>query len=381
MDSKTFCVLPWVHSCTRPNETFRPCCRFRGDLDFTLDDVQSKGIEAMNSERANSIRSKMLKGERVEGCETCYKEEDSPNRVKPSMRLFLNKRFGHAVKDRVLDNKYLKTHYMEIALDNICNLECRMCTSFFSTKLRKRDQYLNNMGLGYDVHKKQEGSWHKYNSTDLSSLSYVKVLGGEVFKTPNFQPFLEWLDEKAGLENISMEVATNGTGLPSPRVSDMLYKLKHFNINLSLDAAHPVNDYQRQGSHWQTTINNGKLLEKMFSKNVYFSVHLSESILTVAHLSTTLHTLDKLGWGYTVGWVHQPYELDPLHCPDSVKQWIFDSNRDHTKALDIVTNHFKTHKYNKRVWEDLDNHVTLLDDYYNVKLADYDPTLAQHLGV
>ena len=380
MASKTFCVLPWIHSCTRPNETFKPCCRFKNDLDFTLDDLKDKGIDVMNSEQAMTIRSQMLEGKRVQGCETCYREEDSPNTVKPSMRLYLNKRFNHTIKDVELTNKYHKTHYIEMALDNICNLECRMCNSFFSTKLRKRDEHLRKRGMNYRVHKKQQGVWHKYNGTDLSSLEYVKVLGGEVFKTPNFEPFLKWLDEKTDLK-LSLEVASNGTALPSANVERLLHKLKFFNINLSLDATHPINDYQRQGSNWETVVNNGRKLKEMFKHNLHLSVHLTTSIYTVAHLSQTLRDLDKLGWSYTVGWVTDPVELDPLHCPDSVKQWILDSNQDHTVAFDIVSKYFKTHKYNKQVWEDLDYHVTMLDDYYNTRLADYDPTLAQHIGV
>ena len=30
-DSKTFCVLPWIHSHTSANGTFKPCCNAMGN--------------------------------------------------------------------------------------------------------------------------------------------------------------------------------------------------------------------------------------------------------------------------------------------------------------------------------------------------------------
>ena len=386
MESKTFCVLPWIHSCVRPDETIKPCCRFQNHdqkgLDITLDDVAEKGDSAMNNDIFNDIRQKMLNGEPVEGCVKCYQEEENKESLKPSMRLFLNQRFGSSINSNI-DNKFQQIHYIEMSLDNICNLECRMCNSFFSTKLQKRDKYLQHYHSNQNtVHKKQEPNWEKYNSSDLSKLEYVKILGGEVFRTPNFEPFLDWLDSKTGLENIVVELSTNGTALPSGSLLDKMLRLKQINSNLSLDATHDVNDYQRQGSNWNTVLENGNKLSELFREQVYYpSIHTTQSIFTVPFFSQTLKDFEKLGWKYTVDFVYKPDEYNIQFAPPEVKQWLLESNKDHPKAYSLVNSQLKTDKYNKQVWENLGNQVTLLDYYYDKKLADYSPILAQHLGV
>ena len=139
----------------------------------------------MNNDVFNDIRQKMLNGEPVEGCVKCYQEEENKESLKPSMRLFLNQRFGSSINSNI-DNKFQQIHYIEMSLDNICNLECRMCNSFFSTKLQKRDKYLQHYHSNQNtVHKKQEPNWEKYNSSDLSKLEYVKILGCLLYTSPS----------------------------------------------------------------------------------------------------------------------------------------------------------------------------------------------------
>ena len=91
--------------------------------------------------------------------------------------------------------------------------------------------------------------------------------------------------------------------------------------------------------------------------------------------------MDQQKIHYTVDFVIDPQHLNIQCATPEVKQWLRESNRHHAKADSLINNHLKTDKYNKQVWEDLEYHVTVLDDYYNKKLADYNPTLAQHLGV
>ena len=51
----------------------------------------------------------------------------------------------------VYTNKFDKVRYIEMSVDNVCNLECKMCDSKFSSKLQLRDKYLGNT-----THKKLE---------------------------------------------------------------------------------------------------------------------------------------------------------------------------------------------------------------------------------
>lgn len=371
----TFCSLPWVHACVRTNNSMRPCCRYKGDGDLSFDDVQAQGEQAFNSPYWTKLRQDMLNGVRRSECVKCWTEESNKNSIKPSMRLFLNERYRHAITRESATDQFHDIRYIEMSLDNICNLQCRMCDSSFSSRLQNRDRYMNKT-----VHKKLEPNWEKFNSCDLSNLEYVKILGGEPFITPNFEPFVDWLSSRVELGQVTMEIATNGTGSPRPELIEKLKQFNWINLNVSLDSLDPVNDYQREGSSWQSVLEQYHTLTQTFD-NLVPSVHMTQSILTAHRLADSLQQLDQQKIHYTVDFVIDPQHLNIQCATPEVKQWLRESNRHHAKADSLINNHLKTDKYNKQVWEDLEYHVTVLDDYYNKKLADYNPTLAQHLGV
>ena len=88
----------------------------------------------------------------------------------------------------------------------------------FSSKLQLRDKF-----LGYEVHKKLEPNFKKFDNTDLSKLVYVKLLGGEPFMTPNFIKFIDYLLERVDPTKVSIEIATNGTVVPSKEVIEKFF--------------------------------------------------------------------------------------------------------------------------------------------------------------
>lgn len=371
----TFCSLPWIHACIRTDNKVRPCCRYKGDTDVQFDNVETQGKTAFDSSYFTKLRQDMLKGVRRSECVKCWTEELNPNPHKKSMRQFLNHRFRHAITSETATDQFANVYYIEMGLDNICNLECRMCDSKFSSKLQKRDRYLNKR-----VNKKLEPSWSKFDNTDLDHLEYVKVLGGEVFISPNFEPFIDWLDQRRGVENITLELATNGSSIPQGTLLDKLQRFKFLYINVSLDSTDKANNYQRQGSNYNTILENYTRLDSVFARK-HLSIHSTQSVLTAHTLATTLTDLDKLNYPYTVDFVIDPDHLNIQCATPEYKQWIIESNRSNSVALNMINNHLKIDKYSKQVWEDLEFHVTRLDDYYNVQLADYNPTLAEHLGV
>ena len=176
----TWCVLPWIHQCVRPDNSLKPCCRFQNPkddtrIDITLDDLDAQGIAVMNTANLTTLRSNMLAGIKSPGCTKCYDQEGTDNAS--SLRTYINNRFPN-IQQEHCTAQFDKLRYIEMSIDNICNLQCKMCDSKFSTKLINRDRF-----LGEEVHKKLEPNFRKYDNTDLSNLELVKVLGGEPFMT------------------------------------------------------------------------------------------------------------------------------------------------------------------------------------------------------
>lgn len=378
--SDTWCALPWIHMCVRPNNSLKPCCRFQVDdtrnLKVNLESIEEHGIDAMNDSYWTQLRKDMLDGTRRSECQKCYKQEETSELTdRTSMRLFLNNRFSSIITKDDCEEQFDSLRYIEMSIDNICNLQCKMCASMFSSKLQLRDKF-----LGYPVHKKLEPNFKKFDNTDLSKLVYVKLLGGEPFMTPNFIKFIDYLLERVDPNNVSIEIATNGTVIPSKEVIEKLNRFKMLYINVSLDSMDLSNDYQRYGSSYITTFDNTKLYETIF-KNTYVSIH---SVISILNANTLANTLDVLigqhNYHVSVDFVRDPKHLSLLHAPTDFVNKILEINSSNNTAYKLISKFVKSAKYNKEIWQELLNSISTLDNFYNTNLKDYNMFLYNYIN-
>ena len=372
----TWCVLPWIHQCVRPDNSLKPCCRFQNPkddtrIDITLDDLEAQGIAVMNTASLTMLRSNMLAGIKSPGCTKCYDQEGADNAT--SLRTYINSRFTN-IQLANCTEQFDKLRYIEMSIDNICNLQCKMCDSKFSTKLANRDKF-----LGEQVHKKLEPNFRKYDNTDLSSLELVKVLGGEPFMTPNFVKFIDYLIDRADPSKITIEIATNGTVVPSQEIVHKLNKFQTLDIHVSLDSYSKANDYQRYGSSYLEIFANTKLYSEIFD-NVITSFHTVVSLLTANDFASTVNTLVvDSGYHMSVDFVRYPYSLSLLYAPATYVDWILECNTGNKWAHTLITNFLKVNEYNAKHWQDFVYYTNRLDGFYNTRLEDYNPELHKFL--
>ena len=376
----TWCVLPWIHLCVRPDNVLKPCCRFisrspTNELGVSLNDLESVGADSMNVDKYKNLRRKMLANEKLPGCQKCYTQEQHSDLTdRSSMRRFLNERFNHVRKDNLTD-QFESVRYIEMSIDNICNLQCKMCSSLFSSKLINRDQFLGNI-----VHKKLEPNFLKLDKMDLSNLEYVKILGGEPFITPNFLKFLDYLAERSNPENITIEIASNGTTLPSQDVLECMRRFKMNYINVSLDAYGKSNDYQRWGGSYETTFDNAKEYKRLLQSKVYVAFHTVASLLTANELSKTINFLKgEHNYHVSVDFVREPEYLSLLYAPKDYISWVLDKNKDNFIAYRLIENFTSKTQLRDQYWTEFLGYVSTLDGYYNTLLEDYNPELAEFL--
>jgi sulfatase maturation enzyme AslB (radical SAM superfamily) len=371
----TWCVLPWVHLCVRTGNVLKPCCRFINNSDsdvVDLDDVDKKGIDAMQINAFVDLRSRMLQGKKTPGCQKCYVQEAKNSGTTTSMRQYHNSLWSDVKKENCTTN-FSHVRYLEMSVDNICNLECKMCESKFSSKLINRDMFLKN-----PVYKKLEPSFRKLDLVDLSGLEKVKILGGEPFITPNFSKFIDYLIERANPSNIFIDIVTNGTKIPSDSLIKKLNKFKSININISLDSYDKSNDYQRYGSNYLQTYKNSLKYKQIF-ENAEFSYHASITTLTANKLSKTLNFFENNEDHYSVDFVRYPEHLSLLYIPTMLAEWIQDKNKDNATALLLIKNFLKESEYNEMHWQKFIETTQSLDKYYNTELINYNPELYNFL--
>lgn len=378
--SDTWCALPWIHLCVRPDNVLKPCCRFQVDdtrnLKVNLESIEEHGIDAMNDSYWTQLRKDMLVGTRRSECQKCYKQEEASELTdRTSMRLFLNDRFSPIITKDDCKEQFDSVRYIEMSIDNICNLQCKMCDSKFSSRLQLRDKFLGNT-----VHKKLEPNFKKFDNTDLSKLVYVKLLGGEPFMTPNFIKFIDYLLERVDPNNVSIEIATNGTVIPSKEVIEKLNRFNMLFVNVSLDSMDLSNDYQRHGSSYITTFNNTKLYKTIF-KNIHVSIH---SVVSILNANTLANTLDVLigqhNYHVSVDFVRDPAHLSLLYAPTDFVNKILEINSSNNTAYKLISTFVKSAKYNKEVWQEFLNSISTLDNFYNTDLKDYNMFLYNYIN-
>lgn len=375
----TWCVLPWVHMCVRTNNTLKPCCRYMSksptdELNTSLDDVFNLGVAALNDNTSVVIREKMLAGKKLSGCKKCYSQEEHSDLTdRQSLRQVMNSRFSDIKKEKCTTD-FQTLRYIEMSVDNICNLQCKMCNSMFSSRLINRDKVLGNT-----VHKKLEPNFHKFDNVDLTHLDVVKILGGEPFITPNFEKFIDYLIDRSIPENITLDIATNGTVIPSTSVIAKLNKFKRINAFVSLDSYSTSNDYQRYGSSYQQVFDNAVVYGKIF-ENIFVTFHAAVTILTANDLANTLNVLiKKHNYHVSVDFVRDPTYLSLLYAPQSYIDWVLDINKTNNTAYRLIETHVKTAKFSDNEWREFINNIEILDTYYNTKLEDYNVELARYL--
>jgi|TARA_B110000459_G_scaffold197494_1_gene241022 organic radical activating enzyme len=365
----TWCVLPWVHVCVRPNEQIKPCCRFQyseGDAENapTLDNFD------MSTEFWQQLRSDMLANKPRAECTKCYEQERvlKGHKRSKSLRHWMNSSFPHIDKNTLTDDPD-NIRYIEMSIDNLCNFQCRMCDSKFSSQLQKRDAY-----MGRRVHKKLEPNFTKFDNKDLSNLEYIKLLGGEPFMSPNFGPFLDYLLSKgARFDNIRLQISTNGSKQPRPELLDKLKQFSKIEINVSLDAWHPVNDYQRAGGVYTDVYKNALWYRDQLS-NSHVNFHTVVSIYTANYLGTTLKFLmDEQDNDVSVDFVRDPEWQSLNIAPLEYIKWCLEQNSHHEFATKLIENFVNNNQPNPIMWQQAVNNTIKMDQYYNKTLQSVNP--------
>ena len=184
---KHFCMAPFTHIQLNPYGEINPCCIFDKRIYQKYDSL----FQAFNSPENKDLRSKMIKDERIEGCEKCYRDDEIG---KSSYRKNFNSKY---------DKKYIqnpKIKELEFSASNLCNFKCMDCNYKFSSAI---DGKVSRNSLP---------------DLDLSELEDLKILGGEPFMDPLYLELFNNLK----IENINLMIVTNNSIFPNEKWREYL---------------------------------------------------------------------------------------------------------------------------------------------------------------
>lgn len=300
-----FCKLPWVGLNITTQGEYSPCCKYSLPVAKNLDDY-------LNSDHLKKLKHDFDSGQQPDGCRRCWDEEAAGLQ---SLRQY----YANHV-DMGLHTERDQYKVLHVTFGNVCNLACRTCNSYLSSKWLADEEKL---GIK-TVHK--HTSFYKEHSflTGLKSVSqnlvHVTFSGGEVFYT-GISEHLDYLDFLIANnpENISLQYITNASIFPDQEFWTRWKKFKKVTIELSIDGIYNKFEYLRYPASWDVCYGNIKNYQKN-KETVELSISHTVSFFNIFYLDEFyLWCLkEKLPIPY-INIVHNPVEFNAKNLPDNVK--------------------------------------------------------------
>jgi radical SAM protein with 4Fe4S-binding SPASM domain len=331
----TFCILPWMHLYVGPDGNVLPCCA--ADQKYPMGSTSKNSVDSiLKSTAFNQLRKNMLDGKRSKECSRCYAQEDAGLQ---SLRQLHNARWSkESIKFNTTGTiEEFAPVFLDIRLNNICNLKCRMCSGYFSSAIAQEEATLFNNQEYLDT---AIGSTQKALVLEeiIQYLPYAKKIyfaGGEPLITAEHYKILDAL---VTCNNTNLEIFynTNFTSLvyKGTSIVDIWKKFTNITVGASLDAMGAVAEYVRHGTKWETIESNLALL-KSHCPHVKFTVTSVAGLLNVSsliELQKSWHENQTLDISkFTVTTMVGPEQLTLQVLPDKQKMQVSEKIKAHIK--------------------------------------------------
>ena len=284
-ENKTFCMYPWIHLHAFPTGEAYPCCNT--EMSETVGNTRYDTLdEIWNGAPMRDVRSKMLAGEKIKGCNRCYEQEESGFF---SMRMSANKHFGHHIGLTDNPEPPMKMIYWDIRFSNLCNLRCRSCGHIFSSnwyddqaKLAGGDWAKNNTRINF-AGRSEDDIWEQLEP-QIDNLEQVYFAGGEPLIMEEHYRLLKELI-KRGKNNVRLIYNTNFTQTvyKKTNVFELWREFKSVSVGASLDAMGKHAEYIRKNTAWSDVERNREQMLKICPQ-VDFYISPTLSIMNALHL-------------------------------------------------------------------------------------------------
>ena len=292
-ESKSFCMLPWMHMHAFPDGRAYPCCL--SDYWHPVGDLRKNTMEEVwNQEPYRLMRQNMLEDKPCKECTKCYEQEQHGAF---SMRYDSNRNYGHHIAE--VDNTKpdgthpdFKIRYWDIRFSNLCNFSCRTCGPIFSSNWYNDHVKLYNRKpdvLGRDMARVEytagdEDAMIEQMMPHIPYLEQVYFAGGEPLIMKEHYFLLEKLIE-AGKTDVRIQYNTNFSELrfKDKHVFEYWRHFKNVSVGASLDAMGPRAELMRKGTDWSQTLDNRRrMMEEV--PHVDFYVSATISAMNVLHV-------------------------------------------------------------------------------------------------
>ena len=262
-DNESFCMAPWIHLNVSPNGDVPICCNIINNKNTIAGNVNDSSLEEIwNSEVMKAIRTKMLNGEKIKECSSCYDREKISKYT--SMRTSFNYKYFNKHKNLVRETKIdgsiddLNIIYFDFRFSNKCNFTCRTCVPHYSSSWEKK------LGINNPKIKDTKKIIDETKKLILENkLEEIYFAGGEPLITDEHWEIINFLIEQK-CDDIYLRYNTNLSVL-NYKGNNFIEKLKNFKnvvVSPSCDSLGIRGEYIRTGFSSKRFIDNINLLKQ-----------------------------------------------------------------------------------------------------------------------
>ena len=347
------CMLPWVSIETSPIGTARPCCLAKDEIKrvdgrkYTLKENTLE--EIYHSEYMQDLRKEFLAGNKPETCQRCWDEEAAGRTSKRiNSRVRLKEYYNNVDWNNLNPNQLW---FIDLKLGNICNLKCRICGSWSSSKWAKEeidyaDELVKQHNQVFDrkTHLAytflQEGAWPRESQifwdnlkTLLPNIKYLEFTGGEPFLIEQHFELLRYAVETGDSAHIEIHYNTNGTVFPE--AAELWNNFKHVEIAFSIDNVGKRFEYERYGADWNHVQQNIAKFSSMRSNKI------STQLCTTMNIQNVYYLPELCDWIGTQTFDHVYFNM--LHDP-----WHMSITKMTPQAQELVINRLTAHEFSPK---------------------------------
>lgn len=372
MQSKTFCILPWMHLATNASGNLRVCCNSTPGKNFILRNGTKRPYkitdgdmqEFWHSDTMKTIRHELLNDQRPEMCERCFREEDSGVR---SARMAWNEKYMFDYEQT--ETPGLTVQYVDIRLGNLCNLKCRMCNPYASNQWVDEWHLVEQQLNDSEIKRLSSMDWPNDDAVAVNLLKLANTIdeiyltGGEPTLALSQYKLFDKLIELGLAKNITLKYNTNCTNLPKKLV-DYWQHFKKIKINASIDAYGDLNRYIRYPTGWALVEKNLATFVDMSKQGkIDLQVHCTVQIYNVLQLDKLFNYLTDLSiTDIHLNILDHPDYLNVRVLPKNLKELAIERLQPylHIKRVTSVIDYMMAENWNSK-WDAFIKYTATLD--------------------
>ena len=281
---KYLCMAPWTHTYLSPQTERRMCCASREpaqNFEQYIDTDKGTGEyspltldEHWNSEHMKSVRRRMMAGEELPECEVCNDKLLNTD----VYRSYFNKLFAHKYNELVsttdsTGHTSMKPVSWDYRFSNLCNFKCRMCgdmlSSSWEAEQRKHDMIdwsnpKNNWmksEIKSQITKFQDEQIEQEfaQAVEEHRVEEVYWVGGEPLMYEQHWRYMKRIIDLGDGDKVYARYNTNLSRVRYRGInlfSDILDRLRDWQICASLDGTGKVGEYIRTGLNYESWLEN-----------------------------------------------------------------------------------------------------------------------------